>query len=75
MANSTITFKVEKDFGAFGEGKWQKHLTLTSWNGNEAKFDIRPWNEDMSKCGKGITFDDAELYDLQALIDGAFSAK
>lgn len=69
MADTKCTFKVVKDFGAFGDGKWQKHLTLTSWNDGEAKYDIRPWNDDMSKCGKGITLDDAELFDLQRLIE------
>lgn len=63
--------KVVKDFGVFGEGKWQKHLTLCSWFGKEAKYDIRPWNEDMTKFGKGVTLDDGELYDLLALIENA----
>lgn len=60
-----------KDLGSFGEGKWQNHLTLVSWFGKEPKYDIRSWNEDMSKCGKGITLDNSELYDLMCLIEDA----
>lgn len=63
---------VYKDFGSFGDGAWQKHLTLCSWYGAEPKYDIRPWNQDMSKYGKGITLADSELLDLQDLIEAVF---
>ena len=49
---------IYKDFGSFGEGAWQKHLTLASWFGKEAKYDLRPWNSDMTKCGKGVSLDE-----------------
>lgn len=73
MANDTneIKFEILKDYGAFGEGKWQKHLTKISWNGGEPKFDVRAWNEDMTKMGKGITLDDADAYDLMCLLEKA----
>ena len=63
--------KVLKDFGSFGDGNWQKHLTLCSWFGKDPKYDIRAWNEDMTKYGKGITLDDGELLDLSDLINNA----
>lgn len=66
-----LEFSIIKDFGSFGEGKWQKHLTLIKWGNNEPKFDIRPWNDDMSKMGKGVTLDDADLFDLMTLIESA----
>lgn len=62
---------VYKDYGSFGDGKWQKHLTLSSWYGGEPKYDLRAWNEDMSKYGKGITLTDSDLYDLLNLIEDA----
>lgn len=71
MADNEKSFEVVKDFGAFGEGKWQKHLTLTSWFGNEPKYDIRPWSPDMTKPGTGITLNDGELFDLLGLIEDA----
>lgn len=73
-SNESIDFNVIRDFGAFGDGKWQKHFTLTQWGNNEPKFDIRPWNEDMTKMGKGITLDDGELYDLLTLIESALDS-
>lgn len=63
--------KIYKDFGAFGDGKWQKHLTLASWFGNEPKYDLRTWNEDMTKCGKGISLESSELYDLLTMLEDA----
>lgn len=70
-----LKYKVIKDFGAFGEGKWQKHLTLTKWGDNAPKYDIRPWNDDFSDMGKGITLDDGELFDLLGLIEEALDGK
>lgn len=48
---------------------WTKELNLTSWNGNPAKLEIRLWNPDHSKCGKGITLNNEEARALrEALI-------
>lgn len=66
-----ITYDIEKDFGSFGDGKWVKHLSLVKWNGGEAKYDIRSWNDDMTKCNKGVTLTLEELMDLRDLIDQA----
>lgn len=62
---------VYKVFGSFGDGAWQKKLTLASWFGGEPKYDLRPWNKDMTKYGKGIVLEDSELYDLLCLIEDA----
>lgn len=35
--------------------KWRGEVNLVSWNGSDPKIDIRRWNEDYSKCSKGIT--------------------
>ena len=71
-----IKFDIVKDFGAFGDGSWQKHLTLIKWgDSNVPKYDIRPWNDDMTDMGKGITLDDAELFDLMTLIEEALDDK
>lgn len=75
MANDDFSYEIKKDFGSFGDGKWQIHLTLISWNGNTPKYDLRPWNEDMSKMGKGVTLTDAELFDLSSLIEDALGGE
>lgn len=74
-SDEKLKYEVIKDFGAFGEGTWQKHLTITKWGDNAPKYDIRPWNDDMSDMGKGITLDDGELFDLLGLIEEALDGK
>ena len=69
MSDNGITYEIINDFGAFGDGAWQKHLTLISWNGNEPKYDLRAWNEDMTKCKKGITLTLEEVIDLQGMLE------
>lgn len=66
-----FSFEIIKDFGSFGEGKWQKHLTLTKWGDNAPKYDIRPWNSDMTKSGKGFTLDKDDMFDLLGLLETA----
>lgn len=72
---SDFSFEVVQDFGAFGEGRWQKHLALVSWNGAEPKYDLRTWNDDMTRCGKGITLDLEDLMDLQDIIKKALDGE
>lgn len=70
--NSEKSFEIIKDFG---EGKWQKHLTLCKWFDNEPKFDIRAWNPDMSKPGSGgVTLTDSEAYDLLVMLEEALES-
>ncbi len=68
---SETRFEIKRNLGMLGRNKsgWMKVLTLTSWNGNPAKLDIRDWNEDYTRCGKGVTFTDEEARVLKALLD------
>lgn len=40
---------------------WKLEFNIVKWNDEEPKYDIRPWNEDHSKCGKGITLTEDNL--------------
>ncbi|MDG3142119.1 YdbC family protein [Streptococcus suis] len=40
---------------------WTKELNRVSFNGAEAKFDIRTWSPDHTKMGKGITLTNEEF--------------
>lgn len=67
------SFKVVKDAGSFGDGKWQKHLALVSWFGREPNWEIRSWNPDMTRAGKGVVFaDKSELFDLMSILEDVF---
>lgn len=61
------------DLGERTEKGWIKELNLVSWNGAEAKYDIRSWSEDHTKMGKGITLSADEFADLKNTILEAFN--
>ena len=67
-----IKYEIKKEIGVISEGKkgWKKELNLISWNDKEAKYDIRDWNEDHSKIGKGITLTKDETEKLIELQKG-----
>lgn len=43
------------------DGTWHKELNLVKWGSREPKYDLRPWNDDRSKMGKGTTLTKEEL--------------
>ncbi|MDR4947727.1 YdbC family protein [Neobacillus cucumis] len=48
---------------------WKKELNLISWNGREAKYDIRDWSENHEKMGKGITLSKEEIDKLKEILN------
>lgn len=54
-------FDIVRNVGVISERKdhenntWTKEVNLVSWNGREPKVDIREWNEDHSRMGRGLT--------------------
>lgn len=64
-----ISYQTERTIAELSStGSSAKRLTVTSWNGNPAKLDLRIWrtDEEPAKPGKGITLTDAEA---QSLLD------
>lgn len=60
-----IKMEIVNDYGVISEKNgYELKLQKISWNGRDAKYDIRPWKDD--KCGKGITLTDDELTSLYA---------
>lgn len=48
---------------------WTTQLNLVSWNGKEPKLDIRSWNEDHSRMGKGISLSKEDAMELANLLN------
>lgn len=66
-------FIVQDDLGVLGEkGDKDIHLAKVSWYGREAKYDIRPWDWNMSTPGKGISLSYDEAYELYNLLKEEF---
>ena len=66
-----IKYEIEKELGSISESAkcWKKELNLISWNGREAKYDLREWAPGHEKMGKGITLTIDELKSLKELLN------
>lgn len=66
-----IKFEIIENLGTIGEGakRWKKEVNLISWNSRKPKIDIRDWDEDHEKMGKGITLSKDELIALKEILD------
>lgn len=73
-----ITHKIERTIAEISRtDRGIKRLTLTSWNGNPAKLDLRIWVIDeagQEKPGRGITLSEAEALTLAAELQAYFAA-
>lgn len=59
MAN--IKYEIIEKIAVLSErGDWMKELNKVSWNERPAKFDLRDWNHEEGKMGKGVTLTDDE---------------
>lgn len=66
-----LKFEILNDLGTISESTkgWSKKLTRVIWNEDEPKYDIRAWDSELKKMGKGITLTEKELRQLKELID------
>ncbi len=69
-----IKFEIIKEIGVLSESGtgWRKELNMVSWNGRKPKYDIRDWDEEHEKMGKGITLNDEEAECLFRLLAEEF---
>ena len=58
-----LKFEITERIGVLSENAkgWTKELNKVSWNEREPKYDLREWNPDHSRMGKGITLTDEEV--------------
>lgn len=66
-----IKFDIIEKLGTIGEGSkgWSKEVNIISWNGRKPKVDIRDWDENNEKMGKGLTLTKEELKTLKGLLN------
>jgi len=65
-----IKFEIKKMYGVIGEGTkgWKKEVNLVSWNDRKPKLDIRDWDENHERMGKGITLSREEAEALREVL-------
>lgn len=66
-----IKYDIVEEIGTISQTSsgWSKELNLISWNGREAKYDLRDWSSEHAKMGKGITLSIDELKALKDLLN------
>lgn len=71
MDDNKIKFEIINEIGVISErkGGWKKELNRVSWNGNDPKYDLREWDANHEKMGKGITLTESELRELKKVIE------
>lgn len=66
-----IKFEIHKNLGVLNVNSkgWQKGVNIVSWNGRKPKLDIREWDENHEKMGKGLTFNREEALELKNILN------
>ena len=66
-----IKFEIKEHIGVLSESSkgWKKELNLVSWNDGALKYDLRDWDPEHEKMGKGITLTEDEIKALKTLLD------
>lgn len=69
-----LKYEIVKQIGVLSESArgWKKELNRVSWNEREPKFDIREWDPEHTRMGKGITLSDEECAVLLDLLESQF---
>ena len=69
--NKEFKFEIVKNIAVLAEENsgWTKELNLVSFNGAKPKYDIRSWDPDHQKMGKGVTLSDEEMIILREAIE------
>lgn len=72
-----ITFEIKEEIGVLSTSPkgWTKDLNIVSWNNGKPKFDLREWDSDHEKMGKGVTMTVEEARALRELMDKYFNGE
>ena len=66
-----IKYEITEKLGILSESTkgWTKEINLVSWNEYPAKYDIREWDPEHAKMGKGVTFTLDEIRELRDILN------
>ena len=67
-----IKYEIKENLGVLSESAkgWTKEINLVSWNNYPAKYDIREWDPEHIKMGKGVTLNAEEIKQLRDILNG-----
>ena len=66
-----VKWDIVKNLGILSEGAggWKKEVNIVIWNERKPKIDLRAWNADHQKMGKGITLCKDEVIAFKKILD------
>ena len=66
-----FTYEIQEQIGVLSQNTngWSRQINKISWNGREAKYDIRDWAPNNEKMGKGISLSMEELQILKDILN------
>lgn len=69
--NDEFSFQITEKTGTLSTSKsgWTLELNKVSWGGRPAKFDLRSWDPEHKKMGKGVTLTDDEIKKLKNILN------
>ena len=70
-----ITYEVVETIGVLSVNSnsgWKKELNRVSWNNGRPKFDIREWDPEHERMGRGLTFSEDEARTLCGMLNEYF---
>ena len=65
-----VTFEIVEEIGVIATHStgWKKELNLVSWNGGQAKYDIRDGDPGHSRMSRGVTLKEQEMRQIVELL-------
>jgi len=71
MSSREVTFEIKEHIGVISENNkgWTKEVNLVSWNGGEAKYDIREWDPEHVKMSRGVTLNEEQATALRDILN------
>ena len=71
MSSREVTFEIKEHIGVISENNkgWTKEVNLVSWNGGEAKYDIREWDPEHVKMSRGVTLNEEQVTALRDILN------
>lgn len=71
MSIREVTFEIKEHIGVISENNkgWTKEVNLVSWNGGEAKYDIREWDPEHVKMSRGVTLNEEQATALRDILN------
>lgn len=71
VAENSISYEVKERVGVISKARngWTKEMNLVSWNGGDARYEIRSWAPDHIRMGKGIALSAEEVASLREILN------